>query len=57
MLPSTFMHAHAQVAQTTAPPTALQNLIMSVVIGAAGGVVLSFAQWRVLRRAVRPGLW
>jgi hypothetical protein len=57
MLPSTFMHAHAQVALTTAPPTALQNLIMSVVTGAAGGVVLSFAQWRVLRRAAGGAGW
>lgn len=58
-LPSTLMDLGAAGAQAPAaePPQALV-LLLAAGLGAAGGAVLSFAQWLVLRKhAGRAGWW
>jgi hypothetical protein len=60
-LPSTLMDMGASASQTTAAPVEPPQwivLLLAAGMGAVGGVVLSFAQWLVLRGKVkRAGLW
>ncbi|PSB55185.1 hypothetical protein [Chamaesiphon polymorphus] len=58
-IPSTLMSIGEVATQTpTAEPPQWVTLILAAGLGAVAGAVLSFAQWRVLRRKVeRAGLW
>lgn len=54
-MPSTLMSLGEQASQAQVPaaePAQWQVLIMAAGLGAVGGAVLSFAQWRVLRNKV-----
>lgn len=59
-LPSTLMSFSEQTAQAAPinePPAAVM-LLLEIGMGAAAGALLSFAQWRVLRRSVPgAGIW
>ena len=58
-LPSTLMSLGEQSTQTPmAEPPQWIVLLLAAGLGLVGGAVLSFAQWRVLRKAVaRAGCW
>lgn len=58
-LPSTLMSLGEEVSQApVAEPPQWLVLLLAAGLGAAGGAVLSFAQWLVLRRQIRgAGLW
>jgi magnesium-transporting ATPase (P-type) len=59
-LPSTLMDMGASASQTAAPvePPQWIILLLAAGMGLVGGLMLSFAQWLVLRgKAKRAGLW
>ena len=57
-LPSTLMDLGAQNSQTpVAEPPQWLVLLLAAGLGAVGGAVLSFAQWRVLRKCVVHAGW
>lgn len=57
MLPGAFAATSVSATDTVVQPTAPQIAIAAAAIGLAGGVVLSFAQWRVLRQVSRRAIW
>lgn len=61
MIPSTIASLHASASQAASapveePPEALV-MAMAVGMGLVGGLILSFFQWRVLRREARGAKW
>jgi hypothetical protein len=60
-LPSTLMSLSEQASQTqtpTAEPAQWLVMLLAAGLGAAGGIVLSFPQWLILRRIVRgASIW
>lgn len=59
-MPSTLMSLSEQASEAQAPvaePAQWLVLIMAAGLGAVGGAVLSFAQWRVLRNKVDQASW